>query len=468
MMAIMQQISLAKLEYNMKANFWFENFHVYTITNKEYTEQWLEGVKEEGTKKKDKYLVLEAWSEIEEFDSLNEGTINIRPELLVVLGILTFVTGKLFTVPDVNFSISNVIQVIPEAQEKNRLTFEGENKNKAINQVLGFLADSTRTKKELVFSMLDRYRKAHFMTDRSGSSYLYADESFLAFFHIFELLATQFSDDLKLNVKSTIQNFVSDLLSDIYLFDKTKIENERIGKQKMIEQIFAEIPISVKICTMFKHLNIFDGKARQIIEESVKLRNDIAHGRSVFNKQMLWPLPLFFSQAKDIANEIDTLSLLAARTIDAYIGSKLYKTKWETYMSYYPAILYDVKEYLKLKGFIGLSIDRFRKGMKKGISPAVLTYYFIRKKVTYNNYEEALTEFMLDIPLTKRNMREFLDVSILLSDSKNDELNQKCRSIVVNAFSKGLAERRARDYYKEFKYCDIDLEWFKYYITEIR
>jgi len=467
-MAIIQHISVAKLDYNMRANFWFENFHVYTLTNKEYIKQWRKGVKDIGSKGTDKYLVLEAWSEIEKFDSLNEGVLNLRPELLVVLGILTFVTGELFTVYGFHSSRSYVIQTIPEVKGKNKLIFDGEDKDLAINQVLGFLAGSTRIKKELVFSMLDRYRKAHFMVRESEDNYLYNDESFLAFFHIFELLATQFSDGLKLSVKSSIRDFVSDLLTEVYLFDETKIANERIAKQKLIEQIFAEIPVSVKICTMFKHLNIFDGKSRQIIEDYVKLRNDIAHGRSVFNKQMLWPLPPFFPQVKDIADETGTISLLAARTIDAYLGSDLYKGSWETHVLHYPPILDDVKEFIRIKSFTGLSVGQFRNGKKKGIAPWVLTYYLLHKKLSIRHYEEALTVFMLAIPITKKNMLEFLDVSILLSDSKNEELNQKCRSIIVNAFSKRLPELRARDYYKEFKYCDVDLEWFKYYITEIR
>jgi hypothetical protein len=460
-----QVAKIAKLEIDITLDFRFENIYVHTITNGEFVKVWNEGKKRKGDKPTDNYLVFEGQCEIEQYDSLLAADVKLRPEFLGVLGMLTFMTGEVFTVFQFHSSRSFAIDEFWNTISSNRFFYYGDKKRALLN-ILQFLKKASQTERALVFSVLDRYRKACYMVKESEESLVYSDESFLAYFHILELLAGQFESTLKTKIKSSIVTFVGELFSNVYLYGETKVSNERTSKQNLIEQLFIpEIPVSAKICHMYNELKMFSGKSRQIIEGFVKFRNDIAHGRAVYNKQLLFPLPPFFQQVKEIDKEIGTMSLIAARTIDVYLKSDLYKWQWDKYLKNFPAPLDAVKLFLTEKNYLQLSESEFLKGYTYGVTPWMLTYYYFYKKIHASLFEAALKKILMELALDKKSIKAFLEPCILLSDSKDDELRAKCQELIRTAFEKKYPEMRARDYLKEFEHR-FQLSWFVSYLSE--
>ena len=73
-----------------------------------------------------------------------------------------------------------------------------------MEKLLSFLNNSSNDRKELIYSLFDRYRKASSMAKEDEEGMRYDDEIFLAYFHILELLAGQYSSELKGNIQTQV------------------------------------------------------------------------------------------------------------------------------------------------------------------------------------------------------------------------------------------------------------------------
>src|SRR5690606_24488522 len=108
----MKGIGLARMvygiEFKLSADFTFQNSHVQTLTNNQFKKMFpfednlpnsIDGIELPKRKERESkfgYLLIESTFELNEYDSLTEGSAKIRPQLLIIHGILTFLTNKVF------------------------------------------------------------------------------------------------------------------------------------------------------------------------------------------------------------------------------------------------------------------------------------------------------------------------------------------------------------------------------------
>ena len=138
--------------------------------------------------------------------------------------------------------------------------------------------------------------------------------------------------------------------------------------------------------------------------------------------------------------------------------------EWDSFIKYYPAPYEQVKEFLAKKEYENITVLSFKQGRVKGIAPWMLTYYYVIKKGRLNNYEAAIKPVIMSLRMNKRDALNYLEPCILLSDSLDDALRNKCQQIIAIAYSMNFPEIRARDYLKNFKYHRFKLVWFKSFV----
>ncbi len=145
------------------------------------------------------YLRLSIEYELKEFESLTDGPIFSRPRYLNLLGIISFLTDEPFEVFG-SYSSSKVeskgIEEI-EVAKTEKFIIEGVDLSEQLSEFIKVLNSSKDYEKDLVFSLLDRWRKGRFLEQDTDVSLLFNDEATLAYFHVLELLADQHSNSLK-------------------------------------------------------------------------------------------------------------------------------------------------------------------------------------------------------------------------------------------------------------------------------
>jgi hypothetical protein len=97
---------VSELHFELIADFTFQTSHVHTITSEEFSKLFphydsfpeiANGIEipiQKEVKSQFGYLLIDSTFELEAYDSLNEGSAKIRPQLLVIHGILSFLTTK--------------------------------------------------------------------------------------------------------------------------------------------------------------------------------------------------------------------------------------------------------------------------------------------------------------------------------------------------------------------------------------
>jgi len=385
------------------------------------------------------YLVIEIESELNVYSSTREADEKARPRYLIILSILSFFTGELFTVAqNIKGSSEIVNKSLNTHQEvKTLFIYNGINRTDDLSKVLVFINTSSQSSKRLIYSLFDRWRKALCLETESEDTFLYEDEALLAYYHILELLSSEYSSQLKEDTEILINNFLEELLGDIFHLSKNNIEQEKSNKIKLIKEILiSEIPIKIKIYFMLKKLRMLNSKSREIVEKLIKDRNLVAHGREVYQDNIIFPLPPFFPLVKDLSNEILIAKIISARAIASHLGLSNWKKEWTNLLKNL-ALPYEVVDgFIQNKYYLNIFIEEFINGKFDKVRPSNIFYYTVAGKIKFNKFQEIVCQTIINTEVNKRNALELLGSCVLLSDSQNYELCVKCREIIKTSYEK--------------------------------
>lgn len=88
------------------------------------------------------------------------------------------------------------------------------------------------------------------------------------------------------------------------------------------------LSLSVKVKYYLEKYELLDDNVAFFVDNMIKVRNAIAHGRITYQKIFMWPLPPFFNLAKDSYENIEFLYFLTAVMISRYVGIKCWENEW--------------------------------------------------------------------------------------------------------------------------------------------
>lgn len=466
------------LEFELNVNFIFNTSHVITISSKEYKKMFpdelnvpetIHGFEIPKRKERDSpfgYLLIDSTFELEEYDSLNEGAAKIRPQLLAIHGILTFLTNKMF-ISFQNFSSSffMIKNHIKYSAKSPLLIFEGTNCSSDLDKIIKAISSSNYEKQVLIYTLFERWRKALYLEVESEESYIHLDEAVLAYIHILEVLSDEFKKNLDAKIKLKRKELITEIID--------WVTNSQIKNPKKINTLLNlinanQVTLKSKILQMLIDLNLYNLKSEAIILRFIEHRNSIAHGRKdIYQDKVVFPLKPFFSLIKDIDENPETIKVLSARAISSYLGLAAWNSEWKEtlLMEFTPLQL--VKEFIESKRYMSISNNDFRKGKINGIIPLTISYYHLKNRISFQEMENVLSDIFLTSKSNKEICISLFNAAIPLSDSSSIELALKAREIIrkVDENDWGYYSN-PRDFLKDYEYHGKYLKWFATWLTE--
>jgi hypothetical protein len=404
--------------------------------------------------KNKKYLCISIEIQLDEFESVMDGAAYARPRLLIILGILTFLTQELFTSFSF-FSSSTVVGKLDKPDiKKSKFKFNKINFLNDLKLIVAFANSDQENDNRLFYSLIDRYRKALFLEKESEDNMIHDDEVLLSHFHILELLSTKYSIKQKQLATKSIKQFSENLLKDIYLLEGNQLQSEQSSKSKLVESLFiSELPVASKIMFMFQEQGVLTHRLKTFISDLIKDRNSVAHGRQVYQERVIFPVPPFFPLIRNREYSFEMLRILSGRAISLFLGLGHLEEEWiDLEESLLPSID-ELNTFISEKRFEKITVDDFYAGSDNSITPYTIAYYLLNKKLKAENAIPVLSNIVLKYREIEEEITQLILAVVLIVDVSTDELKEKCIDIIKLSSKNGwLPNFKMRDVLYHLEY----------------
>ena len=460
------------LTSRLEADFVAADTHIYTSTTHPRPRRESDpGSETPDPATENGYLIIISHSTPEDIDSALENARYIRPRLLMLLGVLTFLTDEPFTPLEITSSSSrkdHTREALPVS--KNKLVSETGDHSKDLELLLSALNYTNPGTKLLAASLLDRWRKARWMQS-AEEEHLYADESFLSYFHILELLAAQYDKELSGQIKENIEVFIYNLLEKTLKHRGSRLQQLSAERFKSVKAVVADhVPIASRICHFLEHLGMLNLKSQGLVEGLIDIRNSIAHGRQAYHDKLIWPLPSFFPLSNDSLGHLPEIRVMTARAIARHYGLSAWRREWNSLVRQLHPPDDIVRAFVKGREYAQIKDNIFLSGRAGGITPSAITTLYLTRKIKFNDLEAALRGLMIRAKPTIKNAGELMGAAYLLSDSSDPELASKAQSF-VEALHNGRSKNKyvnPKDALRRFEYLGLSPVWLRSWVESRR
>lgn len=411
-----------------------------------------------------KELTVISKCELEQYAGPAETHKYSRGDNLVIQGIITFFTGFPLTIYHSNNSSGGIFPIYHKKQ-KTHLIID----NVDYTSDLIILLDRLNKEPELIITLLDRWRKAVYLKEQSCDADLYYDEATLSFFHIFELFGESIGGELKNKLENNIENMMYQYFKSYYFTEsqtKQMVEQNRKSVNRLLIGDFLNLAIKVKY--FLEKYELLDDNVAFFIDNMIKIRNAIAHGRITYQKVFMWPLPPFFNLSKDSYENIEFLFFLSAVMISKYIGISCWEDEWN-----------EAKELLMppnhiISAFLdnSLVIEDFNyamlvRGNKYNITWRTLFNYYVKnsKKIIRERIEVATRDAFMNTTIDEDNAPDSFNISIIFADSEDFDIKQKAienvKTIITNNW---YGWSNFKDAYTYLEFYSVTVVWYKEFL----
>jgi hypothetical protein len=323
------------------------------------------------------YLKISIEANLNEYESLTDAAIFTRSKYLIALGIVSFVIDEPLDV----FGPSSRSFVFEGERStlENKLIIDSVNNTHYLSEIIDKISELEVHEKHLIFSLLDRWRKARYMEKDSESSLIFSDEATLAYFHVLELLGDLHSKELKANSDNLVEAFVKQYNGDILSLTGQSLENENKSKLKLLSGLLSkDLSVTGKILYFLKKYDLYSNQTAFWIKNLVDARNSVAHGRRVFSDKSIFPVQPFFPLVANTMYPLEFVRVLSAIVISKHLGIALYKNEWNTIETFLINDVQITSEYL--------ASDNFKKldeiyGAEKNIVNGGINTFVLNKKI---------------------------------------------------------------------------------------
>lgn len=458
----MSIIAYSQHNYNCKAN----NIEVYfEYNNSVVFDTEKETIASDGRNTFEcKELSVITKCELEQYSGPLETHRYSRGDNLVIQGIITFFTGIPLTVYHSNESSGGITPIEFERQEIH-LRIDDVDYTSELMTML----DRLNKEPELIITLLDRWRKAIYLKEESCDADLYYDEATLNFFHIFELFGDIVNNELKAKLENNIERMLYQHFKSYYFTEaqtKQMVEQNRKSVNNLLIGDYLNLAIKVKY--FLEKNGLLDDNVAFFIDNMIKVRNAIAHGRITYQKKFMWPLSPFFNLSKDSYENIEFLYFLSAEMISKYIGISCWEKEWN-----------EAKEFLMppnhiISAFLenSLEIENFNYGMlvqgnKYNITWRTLFNYYVKnpKKAIRECMEVTTKDSFMNTQTNEDNAPDIFNISIIFADSEDSNIKQKAIENVKTIISnRWYGWSNFKDAYTYLDFYSVTVVWYKEFL----
>lgn len=398
---------------------------------------------------------------VEQYQGPYEAKRYFRGDNLVIQGIITFFTGLPLTVYHSNDSRAGV-KPIEYKRQKIHLSMNGIDYTRDLKILLKKLEEEP----ELIITLLDRWRKAIYLKAESCDADLYYDESTLSFFHILELFGDTVNGELKKKLEDNIEKMLQQHYANFY-FNDSQIKQMVDQNKKAVSSLLIGdyLSLSVKVKYFLEKYELLDDNIAFFIDNMIKVRNAIAHGRITYQKVFIWPLPQFFNLAKDSYENIEFLYFFTAVMISKYVGIHCWEDEWMEIKGYLmpPQKIVDAF----LEGEIHIEKDSLIDGNQYNISWRTLFNYYVKKpkKEIRKKIELAVADIFLEVLVNRENASDIFNISLIFADSDEEAIKEKAINNIKLIIEKDWHNwSNIRDAYTYLQFYSVDVVWYKNYL----
>ena len=411
-----------------------------------------------------KELLVITECELEEYYGVSEINRYSREDNLVIQGIISFFTGSPLTVYHAHSSATSVKPIKYEKQ-KFHLKVNGIDYSEDLITMLHKLNQEP----ELISTLLDRWRKALYLKEESCDADLYYDEAIISFFHIFELMGECVATKLKGKLEANIENMLYQHFN-FYYFSGTKRKQMVEQNKKAVNRLLIgdALNLSIKVKYFLEQYELLDDNVDFFIDNMIKVRNEIAHGRITYKKEFLWPLSPFFNLTKNFYENIETLVFLSAEMISRYIGISCWEKEWNEIKIFLSPPNHVIAKFLNGKIEIEyFNYDILISGNKYNITWRTLFTYYVNKpqKNTRECMEAVTKDAFLNTLISEENGPDLFNISIIFSDSEDSDIKHKAieniKSIILNHW---YDWSNFKDAYSYLEYYSVKVIWYKEFL----
>lgn len=409
-------------------------------------------------------IVVLTESKIEKYNSLLEINRCCRGQILTIQGILSFFTGFPLTVYD-SYESSAGRGAIQYKSQETHLIIENVDFTSDLIKML----ERIKEEPQLIITLLDRWRKAVYLKYESCDADLYYDEATLNFFHIFELFGECYATELKSNLEKNIKDMLEKHFQSFY-FNETQIREMTEQNKKAINSILIGdyLNLSIKIKYFLEKYELLDDNVSFFVDNMIKIRNAIAHGRITYQDKFIWPLSPFFNLAKDSYENIEFLFFMTAIMISKYVGINCWQEQWEEAKSF----LLPPKDVLSR--FIndtlvieGLTSTMLLDGNQYNLTWRTIFNHYIKKpqKQFLQKIEKKLKRYFLETDIDEESAPDIFNMSLIFADSDDCDIKDKAReNIKLIIKNRWYGWSNFKDAYSYLDFYNVNLKWYKEFL----
>ena len=417
---------------------------------------------------KETFLVIEVWTQLDDTEPFKNVLLYTRPSVLILLSVISYLLDHPLTIYEMSAGETGIASDRkPNEIKVSRFVHGQVDKSGDLLIILEAIYEREESVNEFVVSVLSRWHKARYLEEQGDAS-LYYEESFLVYFHIIELCSNHYSSQQSKEAQDKIERFTRELLSNNLKLRDHQLEQVSQEKYKAVRSILladGQISITSKICYFLDKVKLLDIKTQYFVEQLVKIRNTIAHGRPVNHKTLNWPLPPFFSINGDVENFILEIRAFTGRVIGAYLSIEAWIDKWADVHSCLHMPPEYVKKFINDNSFELITPTDFLKGTINGVRPSSLVKQFLSNRIKFQELEIGLRSFLFDVKVDEDSTFEIFEAAIVLADSLDKILSDRCRSIVVDIHeNKWVWYSNIKDFLREMEQQGVKLAWFREWI----
>ena len=398
---------------------------------------------------------------VEQYQGPYEAKRYFRGDNLVIQGIISFFTGLPLTIYHSNDSYAG-IKPIEYKKQKIHLSMNGIDYTGDLKILLKKLEEEP----ELIITLLDRWRKAIHLKAESCDADLYYDESTLSFFHILELFGDTVNGELREKLEDNINKMLQQHYANFY-FNDSQIKQMVDQNKKAVSSLLIGdyLSLSVKVKYFLEKYELLDDNIAFFIDNMIKVRNAIAHGRITYQKVFIWPLPPFFNLAKDSYENIEFLYFFTAVMISKYVGIHCWEDEWMEIKGYLmpPQKIVDAF----LEGEIQIEKYYLIDGNQYNISRRTLFNYYVKKpkKEIRKKIELAVADIFLEVLVNQENASDIFNISLIFADSDEEVIKEKAINNIKLIIEKDWHNwSNIRDAYTYLQFYSVDVVWYKNYL----
>jgi|GEM_PF-4678592 len=381
------------------------------------------------------FLRLSIEFDLKDYEALSDASIFVRPRYLSLLGIISFLLEKpfdVFWIASDSYVFSEGIGGLKISNEK-KLSKNKKNLTIELTELIEALEKSKEHEKSLIFSLLDRWRKALYLEKDTDESLLFNDEAILSYFHVLELLGDVYANLLKNKSKKIIEDFVNEFNKEVLSFNNLSLENENIAKSKLLTALLEkDISVSSKILFFLKEFNLYNSSTAFWIKNIIDERNNVAHGRRVHYHKAVFPVRPFFPLNSTSLYPLKYLRILTAKVIASHLKISAFENRWKKIENNLINDAKCVKDFLELDEFPTIEEinDEEEKNIYGGINFFVLNGN-IKPILTEKYFEYYLNVLSKDEDFLTNNIDAIV---ILYESTKNKELELKLENAIITIY----------------------------------